>query len=104
MTTLQGRATYSSWKHKLTLMGLKRGHNVGGIRRVDHTGIGRQSEHCQIHCMSRWLPRKPLIPELLRMRQMDLSEASPVYRENSRTARATPKNPVSKNQTNQPNE
>jgi hypothetical protein len=41
-----------------------------------------------------------LIPELGRQRQVDLceSEASMVYRENSRTTRATERGPVSKQQ------
>jgi hypothetical protein len=42
----------------------------------------------------------PLIPELRRLRQVDLSKSEVilVYRANSRTANATQRNPVSKNQ------
>jgi hypothetical protein len=43
--------------------------------------------------------RKPFIPALGRQRQAEF-EASLVYKVSSRTARATQKNPVSKNQTN----
>jgi hypothetical protein len=43
----------------------------------------------------------PLIPALGRQRQADSEfEASLVYRVSSRTARATQRNPVSKNQNN----
>jgi hypothetical protein len=40
----------------------------------------------------------PLIPALWKGRQISEFEASLVYRVSSRTARATQKNPVSKNQ------
>jgi hypothetical protein len=52
--------------------------------------------------MARQWWRTPLIPALGRQRQEDSEfEASLVYRVSSRTARATQRNPVSKNKTKQ---